>query len=443
MWMGGWSRARFDPCMADMKVCIVQIVILAILIARPPVSAAQIDPGDGYTNSECAECHEEMADDHGASVHREIQCLECHQQAAAEEHEEEEHAELPPVDCRQCHAPHDEKVTHDAHTRVACKACHQKDGIAVADPESGEVIFSGDTLPGQNLLPHQMVARREDALCRSCHSKGNALGASSMILPAKSILCMPCHVATFSTGDRTTLFSLLIFAVGMSGVGVIWFSGGRDRRSGHTFQSGLSPLMVALVADVLFIKRLYRLSPARWFIHALIYYPILIRLVFGMMALGLSLMLPETELTEALLDKNHPFRSLFFDLTGLMIITGVAAALLRPEEDRGTITNLPAPGRAMTMLLGLIALVGFILEGLRIAMTGWPVGAHYAFMGYGVSLLLKGMTGITNIYGYVWYVHAILTGAFIALIPFTRMIHMIAAPVVLMADARSRIQANH
>jgi nitrate reductase gamma subunit len=201
--------------------------------------------------------------------------------------------------------------------------------------------------------------------------------------------------------------------------------------------------MVALVADVLFIKRLYRLSPARWFIHALIYYPILIRLVFGMMALGLSLMLPETDLTEALLDKNHPFRSLFFDLTGLMIITGVAAALLRPEEDRGTITNLPAPGRAMTMLLGLIALVGFILEGLRIAMTGWPVGAHYAFMGYGVSLLLKGMTGITNIYGYVWYVHAILTGAFIALIPFTRMIHMIAAPVVLMADARSRIQANH
>jgi nitrate reductase gamma subunit len=53
------------------------------------------------------------------------------------------------------------------------------------------------------------------------------------------------------------------------------------------------------------------------------------------------------------------------------------------------------------------------------------------------------MTGITNIYGYVWYGHAILTGAFVALVPFTRMIHMLTVPVVLMADARSRIQSNH
>jgi hypothetical protein len=422
----------------EMKATIIQIVVLAILIGHPAAIAAQTDPGDGYTDSQCAECHEEMADDHAASLHRDTQCLECHQEAVAEEHEA-----LPAVDCRQCHAPHDEKVIHDAHTRVACKACHQKDGIPVAEPETGLVIFSGNILPERKLLPHQMVAERGDSLCQKCHFKGNALGASSMILPPKGILCTPCHVATISIADRTTLFSLLIFLVGMGGVCIIWFSGGCIRQSAHTLQGGLSPLMVAMVADVLFIRRLYRLSPARWFIHALIYYPILIRLVLGLMALGLSLMLPETDLTRALLDKNHPFRALFFDLTGLMIITGVAAALLRFDEDRETIPNLPAPGRAMTMLLGLIVLVGFILEGLRIAMTGWPSGAQYAFIGYGLSLLMKSVQEITNIYGYVWYVHAILTGVFIALIPFTRMIHIITAPVVLMTDVRSRIQANN
>lgn len=421
-----------------MKVFIVQAFILGILIGSPPVIKAQTDPGDGYTDSQCAECHEEMADDHAASLHRDTQCLECHQEAVAEEHEA-----LPAVDCRQCHAPHDEKVTHDAHTRIACRACHQKDGIAVTDPESGEVIFRAVLQPGRSLMPHQMVARRDDSLCQKCHFKGNALGASSMILPAKSILCMPCHAATFSIGDRTTLLSLLVFVVGMCGVCVIFFSGGVGRGSGHMLRGGFSVLMVTMVADVLFIRRLYRLSPARWFIHALIYYPILIRLVLGLMALGLSLMLPETDLTRALLDKNHPVRALFFDLTGLMIITGVAAALLRFDEDRETIPNLPAPGRAMTMLLGLIVLVGFILEGLRIAMTGWPSGAQYAFIGYGLSLLMKSVPEITNIYGYVWYVHAILTGVFIALIPFTRMIHIITAPVVLMTDVRSRIQANN
>jgi hypothetical protein len=372
------------------------------------------------------------------SDHKDVQCLECHAQAVEEDHEA-----LAAVNCRQCHAAHDEKVIHDAHTRVTCKACHQKDGIPVAEPVTGLVIFSGNVLPGRKLLPHQMVAERGDSLCQKCHFKANALGASAMILPAKSILCMPCHAATFSIGDRTTLLSLLVFLVGMGGVCIIWFSGGRIRQSAHTLQGGLSPLMVAMVADVLFIRRLYRLSPARWFIHALIYYPILMRLVLGLMALGLSLMLPETDLTRALLDKNHPFRALFFDLTGLMIITGVAAALLRFDEDRETIPNLPAPGRAMTMLLGLIVLVGFILEGLRIAMTGWPSGAQYAFIGYGLSRLLKSVPEITTIYGYVWYVHAILTGVFIALIPFTRMLHIFTAPVVLITDVRSRIQANN
>ncbi|MGD8845374.1 MAG: hypothetical protein PVI54_07680, partial [Desulfobacteraceae bacterium] len=348
----------------------------------------------------------------------------------------------PPVDCGRCHAPHDEKVAHDPHTRIACKACHQKDGVAVADPESGRVIFSGETVPGRNLSPHQMVVRTDDSLCRSCHFKDNDLGASAMTLPAKSILCMPCHAATFSIGDRASIFSLLIFTVAMGGLVSVWLSGGRTGRGKHGLHGGLSALVVAFVADVLFIRKLYRLSPARWAIHALIYYPILMRMTFGMMALGLSLTLPDMDLTRAIQDKNHPLRALFFDLTGLMIITGVFAALLHPEKEQRAASDLPAPGRSMTMLLGLIVLVGFVLEGLRIAMTGWPAGAHYAVAGYGISLMVKGMTGITNIYGYVWYGHAILTGAFVAMIPFTRMIHMLTAPVVLMVQARSQIMAT-
>jgi hypothetical protein len=228
----------------------------------------------------------------------------------------------------------------------------------------------------------------------------------------------------------------------MGGLVAVWLSGDRTRRSEHGLQGGFSPLVAAFAIDVLFIRKLYRLSPARWFIHALIYYPILMRLIFGMIALGLSLALPDMALTRAMQDKNHPVRALFFDLTGLMIITGVLAALSRPEKDRRTLSDLPAPGQGMTLLLGLIVIVGFILEGLRIAMTGWPVGAQYAAIGYIISLMVKGMTGITHIYGYVWYGHAILTGVFVAMIPFTRMIHMLTTPVVLMAEARSQIQSH-
>ena len=109
-------------------------------------------------------------------------------------------------------------------------------------------IGSGVDLHGEDVTKAACRAVK-DAISRSCHFKGKALGASSMILPAKSILCMPCHVAAFSTGDRTTLFSLLIFVVGMRGAGVIWFSGGRGGRRGHTFQSGLSVPKIAGTDD--------------------------------------------------------------------------------------------------------------------------------------------------------------------------------------------------
>ena len=305
------------------------------------------------------------------------------------------------------------------------------------------VVFGGRTLSGRPLSPHQMVARTGDAQCRACHFNGNHVGASAMPLPPKSILCMPCHAATFSIGDRTTIIALLIFAVGMVGLGTVWFSGNRAGRKGHGRQGGVAPMMVAFVGDVLFIKRLYRLSPERWCIHALIYYPILMRLIFGMIILSLSLLLPDADLTRALLNKNQPARALFFDLTGLMMVAGVLAALFRSRKDQETLRDLPAPGRGMTLLLGLIVLVGFLLEGLRIAMTGWPAGVRYSPIGHGIGLLAGGMTGISDVYGYVWYGHAIGTGTFVALIPFTRMIHMFTAPVVLMSEVRSPHRANH
>ena len=79
-------------------------------------------------------------------------------------------------------------------------------------------------------------------------------------------------------------------------------------------------------------------------------------------------------------------------------------------------------------------IVGFILEGMRIGMTGTPQGSQFAFLGYTISRLFGG-ADLTGIYGYIWYLHAIFTGAFVAYLPFSRMFHMIMAPVVLAMNA--------
>jgi len=88
-------------------------------------------------------------------------------------------------------------------------------------------------------------------------------------------------------------------------------------------------------------------------------------------------------------------------------------------------------------LIAGIVVVGFILEGIRIAMTGWPGNAAYAVIGFGISKLFSDPTGLTGVYGYIWYVHAISTGAFVAYLPFSRLFHIIMAPVVLAINAIS------
>lgn len=401
----------------------LMFLLVAIVVALTGVPGpSQVWAQDGYVEDECAECHDDMAEDHKASLHGNLPCLDCHAQAVKIDHEE-----LPPVDCRQCHAPHDEKTIHDAHIRVSCKTCHQKSGVSAISRDLRLSWFD----PVQ---PHQVIAKSE---CQTCHFQGNRLGAAAMILPPKSVLCMPCHAATFSIGDATTLVSLAVFLLGMVSVAGLWFSA-IGVKGGHLRLSGdCRRLAVEIIAEVLFLKRLFRLSPARWAIHGLICYPILLRLIFGLAALLLSLALPDAGLTRAMIDKNYPLTSLFFDMTGLMILGGVLVAVLRAPEDRQPVAGTPTPGRAMTVLLGIVIFAGFILEGVRIAMTGWPSGAGWAFAGYGLSLLLTGMEELTDIYGYLWHAHAVLTGAFIALIPFTRMLHIFTAPLSLAIDMLS------
>ena len=67
--------------------------------------------------------------------------------------------------------------------------------------------------------------------------------------------------------------------------------------------------------------------------------------------------------------------------------------------------------------------------------TGARGPAGYAFVGYGLSRLFAGMAGLNEIYGYVWYLHAVVTGAFVAYLPFSRMRHIIMAPVALILNA--------
>lgn len=411
------------------------VFLLTMAVAIVPAVGEQ-ETGD--ITLRCLECHGEMEADHASSVHRDVPCLECHVQAVEEDHEQ-----MAQVDCSRCHAPHDEKVIHDAHTRVTCRACHLSGGVPVNDPGSGTIIVNGGAGPGTALQSHQSIQPGNDEHCGKCHVHGNTLGTSTAVLPAKGVTCMPCHAATLSMGDATTWVPMILFLAGMIGLCSLWFSGEKTGRIGKkkSPEAQLKPgILFKILLEVVLLKKLFQRSPSRWTIHALIFFPVLFRLALGLITLLLSLLLPGWAMTQALMDKNNAFHGVFFDITGLMLLVGSAIAMAgrKKSSSEAIASSLPEPGWGMPLLIFLMVLDGFILEGLRIAMTGWPEGSGWAFSGYGISLMFNGMTGLADVYGYLWYSHAILVAVFIALIPFTRMIHIITAPIALVFNALSR-----
>ena len=400
----------------------------------------------------CFKCHAEWSErviikspawyplidvnNYGSTVHAEIPCIKCHLRSTEFSHNNQALG-----DCRTCHIPHNEKIAHDAHLDVACEACHLNEVKPVKDQEKNRVLWQKYQQPGISKI-HQILTTGDDAFCGRCHFRDNDLGASASALPPKSIICMPCHAATFSVFDAHTLIALFVFIIGIINLILIWFSGKQRERKkiSHTgFFTRIYKIIKVMIFDVLLQRRLFRISRIRWLIHALIFYPIIFRFGWGLVALLSSIWFNEWPGVWIMLDKNHPLTALLFDITGTMLIIGVICMAIRTKMDGSTtrLEGLPERDWLAYGLLMSIFLAGFILEGMRIYMTGSPQGSEFAFLGYGISRLFFD-TGVNHVYGYIWYLHAILAGAFVAYLPFSRMFHMIVAPIILAVKAYSR-----
>jgi nitrate reductase gamma subunit len=384
----------------------------------------------------------------GFRPHTDLSCLSCHPQAARFGHSRQT-----PGDCRQCHVRHDAAVAHDAHLSVSCGACHLKQVLPRKDRASGII---GWVLPaGRPSRLHDMRLSGDEDVCRRCHRSANALGAAAMVLPAKGILCMPCHAATFTAADPITILALIVFAMGLAGSLSYWFSGSlpgprsagplhKGIRMARAMVSAVFSITIFYIAKNIVLNgvlqlKFYRQSPSRWLVHGLMVWPLVLRFLWGIVALLGSLWAPGRSWPWVMLDKNQAVHGLFFDVTGLMIVVGACVAILhRTSSPSVLLPAMPRRDRLASGLLGSMVGVGFVLEGMRIAMTGYPPGSAYAFVGDALSRFFFGVSDLEDIYGYVWYMHVVLTGAFVAYLPFSRMFHIVLAPVLLAVNAADR-----
>lgn len=402
-----------------------------------------------------------------AMTHGDMNCLTCHTTAARFPHNGQAR-----VDCLTCHTRHDEKTIHDAHSRVSCGACHLSGVTPVL--KNGKVDFVVN--PG-SLDVHAMMLEPGTASCARCHSAAPAavgnlsggrptgltvgfagngkVGAANAVLPAKSVLCMGCHAGTFSVQDTPGRIGLGIFVLAFAVMGLFWFSSSNlgdgtsapgespDAAAGETHgcpkpdhPANDGNRWSALFLDVFLQRRLYRESPLRWTVHALIFFPFLFRFVWGMAGLLGSLLAPAREWPWLLLDKDWGLGAFLFDVSGLALLVGLLLAALLWQREKRQAENAPRHDWVALCLLLAITLTGFALEGMRAALAGMPAESGYAFAGYVLARAFApmGQETLARIYGWGWYVHAALTAATVAYIPFSQLRHMFTAPIFLLVQ---------
>ena len=122
------------------------------------------------------------------------------------------------------------------------------------------------------------------------------------------------------------------------------------------------------------------------------------------------------------------FFSACLEIAGGMLVAGLVWAMIRRYLQRVARLERRPGDFLVPIWLLLAALSGFLTEGARLAAQA-PSGAGWSFAGYGVSLLWSPSDPPLSLYPYFWWGHAVISLGFIAAIPYSKLLHMLAAPL--------------
>ncbi|MGB9440668.1 MAG: 4Fe-4S dicluster domain-containing protein [Desulfobacterales bacterium] len=270
---------------------------------------------------------------------------------------------------------------------------------------------------------------------------------------------------------------------------------------GVVFSTKLIMVIKVILVDVLLQGRVFKEDVTRWLAHMLIFYGFMLLLILHAL---------DSVVTEALFSDYYPTVNPFFflrDLFGAMVIVGVAMVVLRRYFFKTPRLRTGLKDHYAIIILAVIMFSGIGLEGLKITSHSefirmvedyaglddeeeiqaleavWvdnygvvspnmrgpfdddllSVGrevhegncldchasAKWAFTGFSMAKILKPVAvpldradGVTIL----WYIHIIACFAGLAYLPFSKMFHMFAVPLSLIAgqvmDPKRSLPAN-
>jgi len=257
--------------------------------------------------------------------------------------------------------------------------------------------------------------------------------------------CTECHVDKYYPGKdffqaetqtkwhyhwwAFTLF-LFVFCAGVLGRVYLWSMGHGKVLATEEIEQ--KRVVQFLFFEAILQRKLFKESRLRWFIY--------LSESFGFMALFFVFLV--------FVFTRFVFKIDFFttgagglildflmDFLGLLILSGTIASFIRRSIKRPNMIT-EREDLIAVLLLFLIVITGFLLEGFRMAVLPVTFESYFSFAGLVVASLLRWIpVAWTDIHFYTWIVHATLVFIFLAYIPFSKFIHFIACPVSILASA--------
>ena len=196
------------------------------------------------------------------------------------------------------------------------------------------------------------------------------------------------------------------------------------------------------VGEVILLRKLRGISKARWFFHALILFGFIGTFVLDIITvIGVDI-LRSQQFTDHLGWGKLWIRDFGFELFGLMLLIGLAAASVRRFARRPKQLVTGREDVTSILFLLIVVLSGFILEGIAMnsGISGHESPPIYSFIGLAFSQIIPSAT--VQVYAQLWLVHAAISFAFIAYIPFSKMFHLLAAPLAVQLEAIVKKEAG-
>jgi Fe-S oxidoreductase/nitrate reductase gamma subunit len=196
----------------------------------------------------------------------------------------------------------------------------------------------------------------------------------------------------------------------------VWMRGIRRQRIPFSWQG-----IAKLIWDGLLGRRIFKGDVAAGTMHLLIMWG------FAGLFVGTVLISFDYWVYHFLKGAVYLTYSTCLDIVGLILILGLTWSLIRRYLQRISRLDRRFEDLFVVALLMLVALSGFLVEGLRLAAQR-PDWAGWSFAGYLLGLMWNDPQAALSWYPYSWWVHALLSLCLIGYIPYSKLFHMLAAP---------------